>query len=450
MKPMIIVPMLAALALAASAGHAQPPQPPPPSVTSKPMDAAERRAVVARTAETMRTRYIYPDVGARAAAKIEAELAAGRYDDLTGSGVFAQRLTDDLFSVAHDKHLHVMATDAPRPPMKASPPVKAGPPPPHGEGGVVRADRLPGDIGYLEVVGFPPPALFRPPVDRAMTALGGTKALIIDLRRNGGGSPEAVTYLVSWFVGGAKPVHINDLVWRNPGTDTFRTERFYSVPTAGKYLGRPIYLLTSDYTFSGGEEFSYDMQTLKLATLVGAVTGGGANPGGPVPPIGDRFDMFLPAGRAQNPITGTNWEGVGVKPDVVAPVDAALDIALARLGQTTAEPDVERLSQARLFSARTTAAPGSEAALRRLLDGLAKGAPDYTALGTDFAQAVRDRLPAMQADFDRFGAVQSVAFREVDVMGGDTYEVTFAKGRAEVTLLLQADGKIAAMMYRPL
>jgi len=314
----------------------------------------------------------------------------------------------------------------------------------------VRADRLAGDIGYLEVVAFPPPALFKPPVDKAMTALAGTRALIIDLRRNGGGSPAAVTYLVSWFVDGASPVHINDLVWRNPGTDTFRTESFYSVPTPGKYRGGPVYLLTSDDTFSGGEEFAYDMQTLKLATLVGAVTGGGANPGGPVPPIGDRFDMFLPAGRAQNPITRTSWEGVGVKPDVAAPVDTALDVALARLGQTTSEPSVERLSQARLFAARTTAAPGSEAALRRFLDGLAKGAPNYADLAPEFADTVRERLASTKADFDRFGGVQSMAFRDIDMMGGDTYEVTFAKGRAQVTLLMGADGKIVGMGYRPL
>jgi len=440
----ILAGALAASALAVAAGHAQAPPAAPQSLVSRPMDAAERRAVVAKTAEAMRTQYAFPDVGAKAAAKIEGELSAGRYDTLTTSGDFAQRLTDDLFSVAHDKHLRVMATDAQRPPMKA------GPAPPHAEGGVVRADRLPGDIGYLEVVSFPPPVLFKPPVDKAMTALAGTKALIIDLRRNGGGDPAAVAYLVSWFVGGAKPVHINDVIWRNPGTDTFRTETFNSVSTPGKYLGRPIYLLTSDYTFSGGEEFSYDMQTLKLATLVGAVTGGGANPGGPVPPIGDRFDMFMPRGLARNPITGTNWEGVGVKPDVPAPEDAALDVALARLGQKTNELSIERLSRAHLFAARTAPAPGSQAALRRLLEGLAKGEPDYSALDKDFADSVRERLTEMKGDIGRFGTIQSMRFRDVDSMGGDTYEVAFSRGRAQVRVIMLPDGKILGIQYRPL
>jgi len=408
------------------------------------MDAAERRSVVAKTAEAMRTHYVFPEVGAAAAARIESELSSGHYDALQTSGEFAERLTNDLFLVTRDKHLRVLATDTPLPAMKA------GPPSPHAEGGVVRADRLAGDIGYLEVVAFPRPVLFKPPVDKAMTALAGTKALVIDLRRNGGGDPAAVAYLVSWFLDGSTSVHINDVVWRNPGTDTFRIEVFNSVATPGKYLSRPVYLLTSKDTFSGGEEFSYDMKTLKLAVLVGAVTGGGANPGGPVPPIGARFDMFMPSGRAQNPITKTNWEGVGVTPDVPAPADAALDVALARLGQTTNEPDVERLSRAHLFTARTSAAPGSQAALRRLLKGLASGAPDYSALDQDFGDAVRERLAQMKADVGRFGAIQSMRFRSVDSMGGDTYEVTFAKGRALVGVMMRPDGKVMAMQYRPL
>ena len=82
-------------------------------------------------------------------------------------------------------------------------------------------------------------------------------------------------------------------------------------------------MLTSARTFSGGEAVAYDMQVLKLATIVGETTGGGANPGGMAPLTPD-FAMFVPGGRGENPTTLTNWEGVGVKPDVAAPAANAL------------------------------------------------------------------------------------------------------------------------------
>jgi C-terminal processing protease CtpA/Prc len=87
-----------------------------------------------------------------------------------------------------------------------------------------------------------------------------------------------------------------------------------------------VYVLTSGETFSGGEEFSYDLQNLKRAKLVGETTGGGANPGGPAR-VAEHFALFVPSGRAISPITKTNWEGVGVKPDVATPAAQALDVA---------------------------------------------------------------------------------------------------------------------------
>jgi hypothetical protein len=87
-----------------------------------------------------------------------------------------------------------------------------------------------------------------------------------------------------------------------------------------------VYVLTSHDTFSGSEELAYDLKTQKRATIVGEVTGGGANPRD-VFPLPDSFSIFVPTGSAVNPITKTNWEGVGVQPDVVVPADKALDMA---------------------------------------------------------------------------------------------------------------------------
>jgi C-terminal processing protease CtpA/Prc len=151
------------------------------------------------------------------------------------------------------------------------------------------------------------------------------KALIIDLRSNGGGDPFTVA-LVASYLFGDKPVHINSLYFRPAN----RTDDFYTDPNvSGKKFGasKPVFVLTSSRTFSGAEEFAYDVQTQKRATIVGETTGGGANPGGAVRLPYD-LTVFVPTGRAINPITKTNWEGVGVKPDVPAAADDALDVAL--------------------------------------------------------------------------------------------------------------------------
>ena len=342
-----VVRCAAALLLASLPLYAQAQAPAPA------FDDAARAAVVQRAAGVLRDRYIFPDVGEKAAARLESQLAAGAYKDLE-QRAFAEKMTADLYEVAKDRHMRVSAPGIALAPVGNAPPA----PPPRSAGGVVRADRLAGNIGYIEVVGFPPPEMFKLGVDPAMAALIDTKALVIDIRRNGGGSPDAVAYLVSHFLDGSKPpMLINDFVNRTPGTKEFTTRQSFSVTTPVSYLGKPVYVLTSTRTFSGGEEFAYDMQAFKLGKLVGATTGGGANPGG-VMPIGSQFSLFIPDGRPVNPVTKTNWEGVGVVPDIATPVEDALKVALERLGQKPATKDIEALLQAKLFQPRTTPYPG--------------------------------------------------------------------------------------------
>ena len=304
------------------------------------LDETTRPAVVEAAAKMLRERYVFPDVGDQAARAIESALRGGAYDGLDQPGIFAQRLTEDLRAVARDKHLRVTA---PGVPAAAPPPAR-----PPAEGGVARADILDGNVGYIEVVGFPPPGAFTGPVNRAMAALQNTRALIVDVRRNGGGSPVTVSYLVSYFLRNGERVHINTFINRNPGTETFRTQEFWSEATPFSYAGKPVFVLTSGRTFSGGEEFAYDMQVMKLATVVGETTGGGANPGGTFR-LAAGLTMFVPGGRARNPITGTNWEGVGVMPDVAVPSENALKVALEQLGVSPAGVEIDALSQSRVF-----------------------------------------------------------------------------------------------------
>lgn len=146
--------------------------------------------------------------------------------------------------------------------------------------------------------------------------------MILDLRQNGGGDPESVAYLVSHFFAEGDSRLINSIYNRVRNS----TRQYWTSPTVSPRYSRPLYVLTSARTFSGGEEFAYDLQTQKRATLVGETTGGGANPGGPAA-LAHGFVAFIPTGKAINPITGINWEGVGVKPDVSVPAGEALKTA---------------------------------------------------------------------------------------------------------------------------
>jgi tetratricopeptide (TPR) repeat protein len=156
-----------------------------------------------------------------------------------------------------------------------------------------------------------------------MQFVSNVDALIIDLRRNGGGNPATIQYICSYFF--AERTHLNSLYWRQGD----RTEEFWTLDDVegAKMPIVPIFVLTSRRTFSGGEEFAYNLKTRKRATLIGETTGGGANPGGGFP-LPEGFSMFVPTGRAINPVTGTNWEGTGVEPDIACASDEAYDLAL--------------------------------------------------------------------------------------------------------------------------
>lgn len=213
------------------------------------LDDIGRRAVIDAAAKALRDRYVYPDVGERAAAAIETACRTGSYDKIADPDAFAKRITIDLEKVAHDKHLYV------RPPFdRASRQTgqSAPPPQPLSEGGVIRADRLADNTGYIEVFAFSPLGMFEAPVARAMAALADERALIIDVRHNVGGDPESVDHLLSYFLG-TVPVEIGRSVSRTPGTRTFTTQEYWiKTKPAVSFSGKPVFVLTSSGTFSGG------------------------------------------------------------------------------------------------------------------------------------------------------------------------------------------------------
>ncbi len=404
-------------------------------------DAAARRDAVGTAAKLLTEDYVFPDVGVKAAAMLTQNLAAGKYDTATTPAVFATQLTTDLQALTHDKHLRVFADgvvpdDLPPKPMPA------------GWYGFAQADRLKGNVGYIVLNGFVMKAVSRQGADEAMGLLASTDALIIDLRQNGGGDPAAVAYLVSFFFDAKTPVHVIDIVRRKPGTNDFDRHVNSTEPTPVSYLGKPVYLITSSHTFSGGEEFAYDMQTLKRATLVGEATGGGAHPGGRQP-IGPGLSLFVPVGRSESPITHTDWEGKGVQPDIAVPADqgfaAAYTAVLHALGRQApaSPPAAEAVTEAHLLPpVRVTAMPGSEAALRRLIVDEANGHPPYDLLEDSLADLMRDQAADVQADLRALGALQSLTFIKV-AFGQDIYEAKFEKGLQRFMIVMDSFGKIA-------
>lgn len=308
------------------------------------------REIVETALGLLRAGYVFPDRAERAAAAIEARLAAGEYDGLD-EAVLAERLSSQLYEICADKHLRVREMP-PRParrePAEPSPPAGPGPDrrergrersrgPERGRGrerererpdnyGIYRAERLAGNVGYLDLRGVADPQDAGPVIAAAMELVSGTYALIIDLRRNGGGSPHGVVFWCSYLFPGAE-THLSDIFH----ADTGETMQFWSLAylPGSRYLDRPVYLLTSGKTFSGGEDFCYTLQAQGRAQVIGETTGGGAHPTRMVP-ISSTLAISVPFARSVNPVTGTNWEGTGVVPDIAVTAAEAYDVAYGK------------------------------------------------------------------------------------------------------------------------
>lgn len=294
---------------------------------------AAQVAVVQALAQQLDAKYVFPEIARNVATRLNAKAAAGGYAKAKTPAALADALTHDLQELARDGHFKVDY----EPQFRARP---AGTPPPPSEDeiamgrrhagrmsyGLGRIERLPGNVGYLEVRGFGPPELVGDQITAAMKLVSGSDALILDLRRNGGGEPATVAHLMSHFFPRGDQRHLNDLYYRVED----RTQQYWTNPAVEVRYDKPVYVLTSKQTFSGGEECAYDFQTQKRGTLVGEATGGGSNPGD-VFALANGFVAFIPTGKAINPVTGTNWEHVGVKPDIAAPAPEAQAVAHAAI-----------------------------------------------------------------------------------------------------------------------
>lgn len=323
-RRVVLLPLVAALSLGLSEL---------PQVESDKLTKEQRVAVVERIGGMLEERYVFPDAATECARALRAQLADGVFSDIADPVDFASELTVVLRSVSHDKHMLVRVRLKPEEGDRAR----------VGQGlrdrarrrqrdeernfGFEKLERFDGNIGYLDLRYFSAPRAGQDSAVAAMAFLEHSDAVIFDLRKNEGGSPGMVNFLCSHLF--AEQTHLNSLYFREGD----RTEEYWTLPgVPGRAMPDvPVFVLTSAATFSAAEEFSYNLLTQERAQIVGEVTRGGANPGG-VFPVDEQFEMVIPTGRAINPVTGTNWEGVGVQPDLIVPADRALEAALALAG----------------------------------------------------------------------------------------------------------------------
>lgn len=291
---------------------------------------------VVTSAEKTFSRYIFPDVAAKAVDVLKERTPA--YRSIADPAALAKAMTADLYAVTHDKHVHVAYPfDASRFDDSNQPNAAQM----HQfdqliNSGFLTVRRLRGNIGYIKFIGFSDDEEVGQVIDAAMTLVTHTDALIIDLRQNGGGSPRAAQTFESYFFD--QPQQMTSLMMRDPKTGVVTESQQYTDATVPGplYLNKSVYLLTSSHTFSCAEQFTYDLHNLKRVTIVGETTGGGANPGDFLS-LGNSFGIFMPNGRAYSPITKTNWESTGIAPDVATPAADALTRAYV-LALTAEQP----------------------------------------------------------------------------------------------------------------
>jgi hypothetical protein len=295
-------------------------------VPDQAIDAATKQRVIEGAIQHLRNGYVFADVADRMAAAILSRAERNEYEPIRGARAFVNALTRHLQEVSKDGHLRVLfnveavperreASSEETERMRAAER--------RSNYGFLHVERLDGNVGYIELRGFSGSPEAGSTAVSAMNFVAGTDALIFDLRANVGGSPAMIGLLSSYLFDDV--VHLNDFYVR----ESNELRQFWTSPhVQGQRYGstKLVYILTSNRTFSAAEEFTYNLKNLKRAIVVGATTGGGAHPGG-VRRIDDHFGIWIPNGRAINPVTGTNWEGTGVTPDITVASADALKVA---------------------------------------------------------------------------------------------------------------------------
>jgi len=313
------------------------------------MTDASRKQLIDILIKEVNNSYVFPDIARKIDAALRAQQKRGVYNSINSAQRLSEVLTDELQATSKDRHLRVMYSARLIPINKPN----TEPTPDNAARKlammrsenfrVEKIERLPLNIGYLDLAGFSPAKDAAETIAAAMTVLAHTDALIIDMRNNLGGDAATSALLASYLLD--KRTHLSDFYYREGN----RIEQRWSsdvVPGLRYGQKKDVYILTSQDTFSAGEDFTYALKNLKRATVIGEITGGGAN-AGDVRRLLPNFAAFVPLSRLISPVTKTNWEGVGVTPDVSVCADDALRTAQVAIlkKMADAEKNAAKLSR---------------------------------------------------------------------------------------------------------
>jgi len=306
------------------------------------IDKATRAEVIDSVLNAFMIHYVYPDTAREFNKVIRNNFKNGEYDDIEDLRGLVNRLTEDLMGVSGDQHIRVSVMS----PDDFNPAV----------GDTVTWDKierrarenfnfrkvewLPGNVGYIRFDLFDDPAYAGPTAVAAMNFLENCDAIIIDLRNNHGGEEKMVKLLASYFF--KEPTLINSLYFTE--NDSLRQSWTYAYVPGKKMIDTDLYILTSNNTASGAEAFTYGLQNLGRAVVVGETTAGAAHWAEYYDLPGLRVRVKIPIARPINPVTNTSWEKTGVKPDIEIPAGDALKVTyIETLGKMQEKEPDEKL-----------------------------------------------------------------------------------------------------------
>lgn len=311
----------------------------------KKIDSGMQLEIIDSVTSVFNRRYVFPEVSKRIEDNLRNNYRNGAYKDITSASEFSLILTDDMQKISNDQHIKIryfpdeyFETELDQEPTEEELQRRLAEDR-HNNFGFQKVEWLPGNVGYLKFDQFLHPKNAGPTAIAALNFLGYCDALIIDLRTNGGGEPSMVLLMLSYFFD--EPKHTNSIYVRaEDRTEQLWTQAYVPGPRMSQV---DVFLLTSQQTFSAAEDFSYSLKHLGRAMIVGETTGGGAHPVEYHNYRNLNMQAKVPYGRTINPVTNTNWEGIGVEPDIDVPQEEALDVsyleALKKLEQETDNPD---------------------------------------------------------------------------------------------------------------
>jgi hypothetical protein len=289
------------------------------------LDIDSQKVVINALSEKLRAYYVYPDIAEQIVVHLRNSLDKGEYSDISDGELFALALTMHMQEVNHDEHLWVRWHPESLPDFEGqlrldqewqeAQKLRAS----LDNFGVYQLERLPGNIGHMDIRYFHRATWGADTIRAAMSFVTDMNALIIDLRECTGGYPDMIALFSSYLFEGP-PIHLNSIYWRD---EEFTQEYWTRSDIPGRrFVGKSVYILVSKMTFSAGESFASILQTRQRARVIGEKTGGGAHPGASYR-IHPHFEAFIPVGRAFDPLTGKDLEGIGVLPDICLPQEHA-------------------------------------------------------------------------------------------------------------------------------